>query len=507
MRKLLGVILSFLLRLNQCGAWGTAWIYSTGQTSDMFKTANDFVFPSSTWTIETWVKPFTVSSTFWLSFATSSNDNCILYYSSMFPVANVWYYAVVTYDGSSTVAYVDGVVSSAGNYASFCGTYTGSLVFGQEQDSLGGGYDANQACGLEQDTVAIYSTAWSSSEIISDKNYVDTTDNDLYALWIGGDLSGTDQTGNGNVAYITSSSGTTTGITTAAATPTPTQSPTATPAPTASLIHSLNHALCFHHCDDYTDQMGGGMDAALEGGAICEVGTGVVMDGIDSYVDLSSVELGGAMTFSVWARWDAVVNFGRIFDFSDGTSFQSGIDLTTYGENSYCAYYQYDSGASLLSGLEVGSDHITVGEWTHLVVTVGGTDVKLYQDGALLSSVTNDDAEIVSGTRAFMYLGRSFQSSPTYFSGAIKSFATWQRALSAAEVAHLHSSTTNDGCVIAGSLSPTPSPTPAQRQKNICCPLSRIGPGVACNGNSLSQFQCAKSHLSCAERNLPCFLG
>ena len=63
----------------------------------------------------------------------------------------------------------------------------------------------------------------------------------------------------------------------------------------------LDHGLCF----DPHDQVGG-MDATLMNGATCTPGEGVVFDGVDGYVDLADVPLGGPMTIAFWARWDAL---------------------------------------------------------------------------------------------------------------------------------------------------------------------------------------------------------
>lgn len=46
------------------------------------------------------------------------------------------------------------------------------------------------------------------------------------------------------------------------------------------------------------------MNATL-GGAQCVVGAGVVLDGVDDYVDLADVARGGAVTIAALVRWDA----------------------------------------------------------------------------------------------------------------------------------------------------------------------------------------------------------
>ena len=65
----------------------------------------------------------------------------------------------------STTVYVNGTVSNEFLHSRFCGTRTGSLALGQEQDSVGGGFDPNQATDAIIDTFAIYDRAWSAEEV------------------------------------------------------------------------------------------------------------------------------------------------------------------------------------------------------------------------------------------------------------------------------------------------------------------------------------------------------
>jgi hypothetical protein len=65
--------------------------------------------------------------------------------------------------------------------------------------------------------------------------------------------------------------------------------------------------------------MGNGLDATLENGASCVRGLGVELDGVDDYVSLGAVELGGALTFALSARTDGLTDYMRLFDFGDST--------------------------------------------------------------------------------------------------------------------------------------------------------------------------------------------
>ena len=62
----------------------------------------------------------------------------------------------------------------------FCGGRTGSLVLGQEQDSVGGGFAANQASDCAIDTLAIYDEWWSATTVAArDKTCINLHDDAL----------------------------------------------------------------------------------------------------------------------------------------------------------------------------------------------------------------------------------------------------------------------------------------------------------------------------------------
>jgi len=95
------------------------------------------------------------------------------------------------------VLYVDGIVTTKGINANFgdCRQYTGKFIFGQDGD-----FTTGKNLGMEQDTVAVYDRAFNASEIIPGRRFVDGDHANLYALW--SDSSGSDSTGNNNVATV-----------------------------------------------------------------------------------------------------------------------------------------------------------------------------------------------------------------------------------------------------------------------------------------------------------------
>ena len=91
----------------------------------------------------------------------------MLGYGSSFPSTGEWHYAVVTWTGSAYKYYMNGALLPQSDKSydyPFCQAYTGSLVFGQDQDSLGGSFNSADNLPMEQDAVAIYSRAWTAGE-------------------------------------------------------------------------------------------------------------------------------------------------------------------------------------------------------------------------------------------------------------------------------------------------------------------------------------------------------
>mmetsp|Transcript_4368 Transcript_4368/g.9256 ORF Transcript_4368/g.9256 Transcript_4368/m.9256 type:complete len:392 (+) Transcript_4368:21-1196(+) len=181
-------------------AQSRSWYFPGAETRNYFM-VDQIALPTQ-FTIETWIKPVGPEG-YWLSYATSSNDNCMIDYTGRF-TQNIWQHVHVTWDGSANMVYVDGVYQGlvSNPIASGCtGISNGVLVIGQEQDSLGGGFVASQAPGMYLDTVAIYDTAWSANEVaaVAGRECIDSGDPGLAGAWYDGP---DDHSGNGHTAYI-----------------------------------------------------------------------------------------------------------------------------------------------------------------------------------------------------------------------------------------------------------------------------------------------------------------
>jgi hypothetical protein len=175
-----------------------------------FDGSNDYVimnpftsFPTTEITAEFWMNSSdTTKNGTPISYAVSGSDNEFLIYNynnfAIYRGASLittgisandgqWHHIAVTWRSSDgqTQLYKDSVLSFTGTLAAGTTiTGGGSLVIGQEQDSVGGGFDVTQAFLGLMDEVAIYNRALSSTEIL-----------DHYQRGVARDASGNNQHG------------------------------------------------------------------------------------------------------------------------------------------------------------------------------------------------------------------------------------------------------------------------------------------------------------------------
>jgi hypothetical protein len=89
-----------------------------------------------------------------------------------------------------------------------------------------------------------------------------------------------------------------------------------------------------------------------------------------------------------------------------------------------------------------GTAALPRGTWQHLVYTLKGDVATIYSNGvqvAQASGVTINPRDIGGGLTKANYIGRSVYSADKYFSGQIREFAIYNRALTAAEAVTLSS--------------------------------------------------------------------
>ena len=190
--------------------------------------------------------------------------------------------------------------------------------------------------------------------------------------------------------------------------------------------------------------------ATASNGATCS-SDGMVFDGIDDYVDVTSWLFGGeAMTVEAYVKYDALNSWSRILDFADGANDDNvffGNRDTTGTATLATAWPTTDTARRYIDSSS--SSFFETGTWVHVVVTVEGTTMSIYKGGTLENTIT-DGQEPASVTRSYHWIGKSTWSSNGYFDGTIAYLRFWHgQALNASQVAQLY----------AARIEPTPAPT------------------------------------------------
>ena len=141
------------------------------------------------------------------------------------------------------------------------------------------------------------------------------------------------------------------------------------------------------------------------------------LSGASQYVSLPS-GIGAMRTFSAWVKWNGGNAWQRLFDFGSGTTSYA---MLTAKANTGALQFQItpDNGSAIW--YLVAPTPLPVGVWTHVAVTLNGSEAVMYVNGQAVA--VNGSASIlpsdVAGAQDF--LGRSQFSADPYFNGQMDS--------------------------------------------------------------------------------------
>ncbi|MGH9844866.1 MAG: LamG-like jellyroll fold domain-containing protein [Blastocatellia bacterium] len=186
------------------------------------------------------------------------------------------------------------------------------------------------------------------------------------------------------------------------------------------------------------DSSGNGLTGTLTNGpswVAGKVGNGLSFDGVNDYVNLGNpthLRFTDAITLSAWVKIDTFTNSGRIIT-KGGQPGSRGWALTV--ESGGYANFQIAKDTSTL--ISVISGALATGQWIHLAgVYEPGVALRIYVNGALVASNTTSIPSAQFNSALNVNIGRR-PSNATYFDGTIDEVRTYNRALSAADVAAL----------------------------------------------------------------------
>jgi hypothetical protein len=140
-------------------------------------------------------------------------------------------------------------------------------------------------------------------------------------------------------------------------------------------------------------------------------------------------------TFAAEVKWNGGAAWQRIFDFgADTTNYAFLTPMASSGKLHFAITTNGQSGEQIIEGPSA----LATGVWTHLAVTLDGSNGILYLNGAAVAtnkSMSLLPWELMANNNA---LGKSKFGTDPYFSGQIRSFRVFGRALSPSEIAAPH---------------------------------------------------------------------
>jgi len=421
------------------------------------------------------------------SYATSGSDNEFLIYNyNSFIIhrgasyvdtgvsANdgEWHHIAVTWRDSDNQVrlYKDGVLAYDGTLVAGPMVAGGSVVLGQDQDGVAGGFQAIQAFKGSLDEVRIWNVVRTQDQIRADMHRTLRGDEPgLVTYWRLDEGTGStayDQTANGNNALLYGLEWTTDRV------PYPVYragsrqqytwpsalSPQGDSLACAPALGSRLLWLRFDEApgaikfsDDSFNSNAGSCAGTTcpDAGVVGHEGAGLRFDGVDDYVDLpDTLDDVTDFTFAAWVHWQGGGAFQRIFDF--------GQDANTYmyltpSDGTYMRFAITTGGANAEERLT--TDALPTGQWVHIAVVLDGVTGTLYVNGSAVDSqtITLNPADVVGEN---MWLGRSQYPADPYFGGLLDDVLVFRSALSAQQIERLYDGSYDAACTLTTNDAP-----------------------------------------------------
>lgn len=324
-----------------------------------------------------------------------------------------WHHLVWTREGSQSCLFVDKALQG-------CVTQTTlpldiqSLILGQEQDSIGGGFASSQAFDGLLDELLIFDSAISSAQI--------TTVYDNQDAGLGFDGSAR-----------------------------------SCPTPTPPVLDMRFDEVDWTAANSVLDSSGNNyhanaVDVTPTAGFICHAAD-LSASGVDDYITLDSQALNGRASFTI-SLWYKTPKTGT-------QSLISGANASSFNELIFWFTNNTLFGPHLKGGYQaITTSNVSDDTWHHIVWTRSGSENLFYHDGALQSGSASLSTDALNITSLILgqeqdSLGGTFDGSQAV-EGLIDELIVFKRSINATEVSSIFTNQTNglnyDGTIRADCL-------------------------------------------------------
>jgi hypothetical protein len=170
----------------------------------------------------------------------------------------------------------------------------------------------------------------------------------------------------------------------------------------------------------------------------------IQLNGTNAYIDVPSEVLFDESPFTIatWIKPNAFNSWSRVMDFGIGQGNENITFALTNG-TSGALYALIRRGTS--TQYNVTGPVISLNEWSHVVFSFDGENIRIYLNGVLSASTTSATPRLVS--RTTNYIGKSTVSGGNYTHAAYDDFMIFNRQLSDDEIQVL----ANDGLIFSNS--------------------------------------------------------
>ena len=138
-------------------------------------------------------------------------------------------------------------------------------------------------------------------------------------------------------------------------------------------------------------------------------------------------------TVAFWVKLDSINGWARVFDFNNGNTTNSMYFVPKTGNAA--GVIRFGLNGQLLEA--PSAVQFATNTWTHVAVTLSGSNATIYLNGAVVASsttMTNEPSGL--GSTPANYIGKSAGSDPN-LSGTLDEFLIYETALGAADIAVL----------------------------------------------------------------------
>lgn len=166
-----------------------------------------------------------------------------------------------------------------------------------------------------------------------------------------------------------------------------------------------------------------------------KVGSGAVaLNGTTNFIQLpATIANQQEITVTTWVYWNGGGAWQRIFDF--GNDQLQNMFLTPSSGSGTLRFAIKNGGAEQI----LDAPALTIGQWSHVTVTLGVTGARMYVNGNLVAQSSAITIRPIDFMPVSNYIGRSQYPDPL-FNGNIDDFNVFNYALSAVEASNLGSS-------------------------------------------------------------------